>query len=79
MSTEPLSLDPKTTAFIFIEFQNEFTTEGGALHDAVKDCIATTNTLENSKSLLEAARAAGCTVIHIPIVFDEVSKRRCVY
>ena len=31
-----------------------------------------TKTLENSKALLDASRAAGCTVIHVPIVFDEV-------
>lgn len=33
------SLDPKETAFVFIEYQNEFTTEGGKLHDAVKDVM----------------------------------------
>ena len=32
----PLALNPKETGVVFIEFQNEFTTEGGALHDAVK-------------------------------------------
>lgn len=30
------SLDPEDTAFIFIEYQNEFTSKGGKLHDAVK-------------------------------------------
>ena len=73
--TDALTLDPNETAVIFIEFQNEFTTEGGALYDAVKDCMAATKTLENSKSLLDAARAAGCRVIHVPILFGEVSTR----
>ena len=36
-------LDPKDTAFVFIEYQNEFTTEGGKLHDAVKECMESTN------------------------------------
>lgn len=74
MSTEtPLfSLDPKETAVVFIEFQNEFTTENGALHDAVKECMEATKTLSNAKELLDASRAAGCTVIHMPITFDEV-------
>lgn len=67
----PLALNPKETGVVFIEFQNEFTTEGGALHDAVKGCMEETKTLENSKALLDASRAAGCTVIHVPIVFDE--------
>ena len=37
------TLDPKETAFVFIEYQNEFTTEGGKLHDAVKDVMEQTN------------------------------------
>lgn len=36
------SLDPRETAFVFIEYQNEFTTEGGKLHDAVKDVMDST-------------------------------------
>lgn len=36
-------LDPKDTAFVFIEYQNEFTTEGGKLHGAVKECMDSTN------------------------------------
>jgi nicotinamidase-related amidase len=68
----PLALNPDDTAVVLIEYQNEFTTTGGALHDAVKDCMAATNTLGNSKALLEAAREVGCTIVHVPIVFDEV-------
>ena len=37
------TLDPTETAFVFIEYQNEFTTEGGKLHDAVKNCMDKTN------------------------------------
>lgn len=37
------TLDPSDTAFVFIEYQNEFTTEGGKLHDAVKDVMERTN------------------------------------
>ena len=65
-------LDPKETAVVLIEYQNEFTTDGGALYGAVKDCMEATNTLGNSKALMDAARDAGCTIIHVPIVFDEV-------
>lgn len=69
-----LSLDPSETAVVFIEYQNEFTTPGGALYDAVKDCMAATNTLYNSKALADEARSSGCTIIHVPIVFDEVRR-----
>jgi len=72
-----LSLDPKDTAFVFIEYQNEFATEGGKLYDAVKDVMEETNMLENSSKLLSLARDSGCTVIHAPISFepghDEIS------
>lgn len=37
------NLDPSSTAIVFIEYQNEFTTEGGKLHEAVKDCMEQTN------------------------------------
>lgn len=70
--TPEISLDPSRTALVLIEYQNEFTSEGGKLHDAVKDVMASTNMLENSKVLLEKARAAGCLVVHCPIEFDKV-------
>ena len=80
MSTEePLSLSPEETALVLIEYQNEFTTEGGGLYEAVKECIDKTGTLENSKKVMDAAREAGCTIIHVPISFalghHEISKK----
>ena len=30
-----MDVDPKRTALVLIEYQNDFTTEGGTLHDAV--------------------------------------------
>lgn len=71
-STEvAFDLDPAETAVVFIEYQNEFTTEGGALHDAVKDCMAATGTIGNSRKVMDAARDAGATIVHVPIVFEE--------
>lgn len=72
MSTtdEPLSLDPKETALVLIEYQNEFTTEGGKLHDAVKDVMDTTGMLQKSKQLMDKMRYAGCKIVHVPISFD---------
>jgi len=31
-----MPLDPATTAVVLIEYQNDFTTEGGVLHSAVQ-------------------------------------------
>src|SRR6476659_10888186 len=62
-------MDPRSTALVLIEFQNDFTTEGGALHGAVADSMAQTNMLENTQRVVEAAREAGATIIHAPISF----------
>lgn len=67
---EPLKLNPADTAIVLIEYQNEFTTEGGGLHDAVKDCMTATGTLGNSRKVMDAAREAGATIIHVPIMFE---------
>jgi nicotinamidase-related amidase len=42
-SKEPLvPFDPKRTALVLIEYQNDFASDGGALHDAVEDVMAST-------------------------------------
>jgi ureidoacrylate peracid hydrolase len=64
-------LDPKETAVVFIEYQNEFTTENGKLHEAVKEVMDQTNMLENSASFADACRAKGVTVMHAPIAFEK--------
>jgi nicotinamidase-related amidase len=64
-----MSIDPKHTAVVLIEYQNDFTSEGGALHEAVKDVMQSTDMLENTRRLVQAARAAGATIVHAPITF----------
>ena len=49
-------IDPSTTAIILIEYQNEFTTEGGALYPAVKACMEKTDMLKKSRILMDDAR-----------------------
>ena len=63
-----MSFDPKRTAVVLIEYQNDFTSEGGVLHDAVQG-DGGTGMLENTRRLVEAARAAGATIVHAPITF----------
>jgi len=62
-------LEPSKTAVLFIEYQNEFTTEGGKLHGAVKGTMG--DMLATSADLATKARDAGATVIHAPIMFKE--------
>jgi nicotinamidase-related amidase len=64
-----VAFDPKTTAVVLIEYQNDFTSEGGALHGAVGDVMESTGMLDNTRRLVESARAAGATIVHAPITF----------
>jgi len=64
-------MNPKTTAVVLIEFQNDFTTPGGVFHDGVKGVMQTNNMLANAVALVEKSRAAGVTVMHAPITFAE--------
>ena len=62
-------IDPKSTALVLIEYQNDFTTEGGAFHDAVRGVMETTEMLANTEDLVRKARDLGVTVVHAPISF----------
>ena len=64
-------MDPKKTAVVLIEYQNDFTSEGGTLHAAVKPVMDSTNMLTNTIETVERARAAGATIVHAPITFAE--------
>jgi len=62
-------MDPATTALVLVEFQNDFTSEGGTLHGAVADVMASTGMLDKAVAVAQAVRDAGATVIHSPITF----------
>ena len=66
-----MSIDPKTTAVVLIEYQNDFTTDGGVLHGAVSEVMEKTDMLARTREVVEAARDAGATVMHAPISFTE--------
>jgi nicotinamidase-related amidase len=64
-------MNPKTTAVVLIEFQNDFTSPGGVFHDGVKGVMQANNMLANTVVLADRCRAAGVTVMHAPITFAE--------
>lgn len=66
-----MSIEPSTTAVVLIEYQNDFTTEGGVLHPAVAEVMDKTDMIANTQRVAEKARAAGATVMHAPITFAE--------
>ncbi|MBI1360017.1 MAG: isochorismatase family protein [Alphaproteobacteria bacterium] len=66
-----VTVNPKKTALVLIEFQNDFTTPGGVLHDAVKGVMSKTDMMAKTKKVLDKARSSGVTVMHAPISFAE--------
>jgi len=63
------TVDPTKTACLFIEYQNEFTTEGGKLHEKVKPGMEATSMLDKSVAVAKLAREVGAKVFHVPISF----------
>lgn len=64
-----MAADPKQTAVVLIEYQNDFTTDGGALHGAVAEVMDETGMLANTVAAVKAAREAGAVIVHAPIEF----------
>jgi len=62
-------MNPKSTALVLIEYQNDFTTEGGTLHGAVKPVMDSTHMLQHSVASAKAARELGVQIVHVPIGF----------
>jgi len=64
-------MDPKHTALVLIEYQNDFTSEGGTLHGAVKGVMESNNMLANTVETVKKARELGITIIYEPITFTD--------
>ena len=68
---DQLTLDPKTTAMIIQDLQNDVISEGGAFAgDGGYDHAQSQNVVENVARLAAAARSAGIPVIHVHFVVD---------
>ena len=61
----------QTTAVVLIEYQNDFTSPGGVLHEAVKGVMQSTSMLDKTVETVNAARAKGALIIHSPITFSD--------
>jgi len=64
-----LGIDPTKCAILFIEFQNEFTTKGGKLHESVKENMEANGMLKKSSDLANQMRKSGIKIFHAPISF----------
>ena len=68
-------MNPETTALVLIEFQNDFTTEGGALHGAVAGGDGVHRHARATRPAPEAARAARRHDDPRPIAFADGLRR----
>ena len=64
-------MDPLKTALVLIEFQNDFTTPGGTLHQAVRPVMEQTSMLANTVETVAQARELGARIVFVPISFAE--------
>jgi gluconolactonase len=65
-------LDPKSSALVIQDLQNDVIIEGGAFADSGAPAHATSqNVVENVKGLAAACRKAGVPVIHVWYIVDE--------
>ena len=72
MSDEVLQLDPKRSALIIQDLQNDVMIEGGAFADSGAPAHATAqNVVGNVADLAAACRAAGVPVIHVWYIVEQ--------
>ena len=72
MSDEVLQLDPKRSALIIQDLQNDVIIEGGAFADSGAPAHATAqNVVGNVAELAAACRSAGVPVIHVWYIVEE--------
>ena len=74
MSEESVRVDPKRSALVIQDLQNDVITEGGAFADSgAPEHAKSQGVVENTKRLAEAARKAGMPVIHVHYIVEDGS------
>ena len=63
-------MNPEHTAIVLVDDDNDFLTEGGKLHGAVRQVLESNNVVSNINDLMNKAREKGVLVIHVPIMFS---------
>jgi ureidoacrylate peracid hydrolase len=64
-------MNPKQTAVVLIEYQNDFASAGGTLNPAVQGVMDSTHMLVNTLATVQKARELGATIVHAPITFTD--------
>ena len=72
MNEEAFTLDPKKTALIVLDLQNDVMIDGGAFEESgAPQHAKEQNVVENVKSLAAAARSVGVPVIHVWYIVED--------
>ncbi len=69
-----MNIDKKTSAIVLIEFQNQWT-QKGLYHWLIKGQLKSRRVLENTSTLVDAARKNGIRIIHAPLIIDPENKK----
>lgn len=67
---ENLHFEPQRTALMVVDMQNAYLSEGGYMHAAGFDIGHAQATIEQTSRVIEAARAAGVTVVYLQNGWD---------
>jgi ureidoacrylate peracid hydrolase len=68
---EPLRMKPNETAVIIVDMQNAYASEGGYVDIAGFDVTGAAGAIAKTRAVLDAARAAGVTVIYFQNGWDK--------
>eukprot|EP00548_Thalassiothrix_antarctica_P013283 CAMPEP_0194178532 /NCGR_PEP_ID=MMETSP0154-20130528/12097_1 /TAXON_ID=1049557 /ORGANISM="Thalassiothrix antarctica, Strain L6-D1" /LENGTH=625 /DNA_ID=CAMNT_0038893503 /DNA_START=97 /DNA_END=1974 /DNA_ORIENTATION=+ len=61
------NINNSKSALLLVEYQNEFASPGGKLHDKVQSVMRSTDMLQKTEALVKVARASGVRIIHAPL------------
>lgn len=64
-------MNPKSNAIVWVDVDNEFLSEHGKLHGAVKEVLEKNHVVENMNELNRRAREKGVHVFFVPILFSD--------
>ena len=65
------SIDPKSTALLVIDPQNDFLAESGVVWDLVGEGVVNNNVVEKLKNLISKAKESGVNVFYSPHYYDK--------
>ncbi|NOY57939.1 MAG: cysteine hydrolase [Calditrichaeota bacterium] len=69
-----MNVDENKSAIVLIEFQNQWTQEG-LYHRLIKGQLESRRVLENTATLVHAAREGGMRIVHAPLIIDPKNKK----